>query len=79
MATQQPVTARILGTVEHTHGCDLDTLAQSLPEFTWNQVFLEIDRLSRLGEVVVTFGKERRFMIRLPDHKQGSTTRQVRN
>jgi hypothetical protein len=79
MATQQPVTARILGTVEHTHGCDLDTLAQSLPEFTWNQVFLEIDRLSRLGEVVVTFGKERRFMIRLPDHKQGSATRQVRN
>jgi hypothetical protein len=73
------VTARILGTVKHTHGCDLDTLAESLPEFTWNQVFLEIDRLSRLGEVVVTYGKERRFMIRLPDQKQSSATRQVRN
>ncbi|HLZ34868.1 MAG TPA: hypothetical protein VKP13_12690 [Nitrospira sp.] len=78
MVTQQPVTARILRTVKHTPGCDLDTLAKSLPEFTWNQVFLEIDRLSRLGEVLVTFGTEGRFMLRLPEHKKGSATPQVR-
>lgn len=78
MDPQTPVTDRILGTIKRTHGCDLDTLAERLPEFTWNQVFLEIDRLSRLGEVLVTFGTEGRFMLRLPEHKKGSATPQVR-
>jgi hypothetical protein len=32
-------------------------------------VFLEIDRLSRKGEVLVTFGTGGRYMIRLPGHK----------
>jgi len=54
MATQAPVADRILGVVKRTHGCDLDTLAESVPELTWNQVFLEIDRLSREGQILVT-------------------------
>ncbi len=78
MTSPKPVTDRILGTVKRVHGCDLDTLAKSLPEFTWNQVFLEVDRLSRQGQVLVAFGTEGRYMIRLPEHKKGSAAHQVR-
>jgi hypothetical protein len=69
MASQPLITHRILGEVKRMHGCDIDTLAQSLPDLSWNQVFLEIDRLSRKGEVLVTFGTGGRYMIRLPGHK----------
>ncbi len=72
MALSQPVTDRILRAVKRTHGCDLDTLATALPELTWNQVFLEIDRMSRNGEVVVTFGAGGRYLIQLPDRKKAA-------
>ena len=72
MASSQPVTDRILRAVKRAHGCDLDTLATNLPELTWNQIFFEIDRLSRNGEVVVTFGTGGRYMIRLPERKKHS-------
>ena len=45
MASHTPVTDRILGTVQRTHGCDLDTLTNSLSDLSWGQVFLEVDRL----------------------------------
>ena len=78
MASREPVTDRILGAVKRTHECDLDTLANNLPELTWNQVFLEIDRLSRQGQILVTFGTGGRYMIRLPEHKKTSTAHGVR-
>jgi hypothetical protein len=77
MASQKPVTNRILGEVKRTHGCDLDTLTKSLSDLSWSQVFNEVDRLSRRGRVLVTFGIEGRYMIRLPDHKKGPATHNV--
>ncbi|BCA52933.1 hypothetical protein W02_00730 [Nitrospira sp. KM1] len=72
MTAYAPVTDRILGAVRHAHKCDLDTLAQNLPELSWNQVFFEIDRLSRRGDVLVTFEGEGKYIIRLPEHKKSS-------
>lgn len=72
MASHNPVTNRILGEVQRTQGCDLDTLTKHLPDLSWGQVFNEVDRLSRRGMVLVTFGTERRYMIRLPEQKKGS-------
>lgn len=74
MLSQAPVTDRILGAVKHTHGCDLDTLAKSLPELSWNQVFLEIDRLSRQGALLVTCDTGGRYMLRLPEPKKRPKT-----
>ena len=68
MASHTPVTDRILGTVQRAHGCDLDTLTNSLTDLSWGQVFLEVDRLSREGQVLVTLGAGGRYLIRLPDH-----------
>ena len=79
MASHTPVTHRILGEVRRAHGCDLDSLAKSLPDLSWSQVFLEVDRLSRRGEVLVTFGTEGRYMIRLPDHKKKAATHPARH
>ena len=68
MASHTPVTDRILGTVQRMHGCDLDTLTNSLSDLSWGQVFLEVDRLSRKGQVLVTLDTVGRYMIRMPDH-----------
>jgi len=78
MVSHTPVTDRILGEVQRTHGCDLDMLTKSLSDLSWSQVFLEVDRLSRQGQVLVTSATGGRYMIRLPDHMEGSTTHHVR-
>ena len=74
MTSHTPVTDRILGTVQRTHGCDLDTLTNSLSDLSWGQVFLEVDRLSRDGQVLVTLGTGGCYMIRLPDHNKEYAT-----
>ena len=78
MASHNPVTNRILAEVTRTHGCDLNMLTKSLPDLLWGQVFNEVDRLSRRGKVLVTFGADHLYMIRLPEHKKGSATHNVR-
>jgi predicted nucleic acid-binding Zn-ribbon protein len=74
MALHTPVTDRILGAVQRTHGCDLDMLTKSLSDLSWGQVFLEVDRLSRDGQVLVTLDTGGRYIIRLPEHKKGPAT-----
>jgi hypothetical protein len=61
------------------HGCDLDTLTNSLTDLSWGQVFLEVDRLSREGQVLVTLGTGGRYLIRLPDHDRESENNLVRS
>jgi len=78
MASHTPDTDRILGAVQRTQGCDLDTLTNSLSDLSWSQVFLEVDRLSRQGQVLVTVGTKGRYLIRLPDPTKGSVTHDVR-
>ncbi|MGH7147632.1 MAG: hypothetical protein ACREIJ_07015, partial [Nitrospiraceae bacterium] len=79
MASHTPVTDRILGQVQRTHGCDLDTLTKSLSDLSWSQVFLEVDRLSRDGQVQVTLDTGGRYMIRLPDHNREFATHDARS
>ena len=78
MASHTPVTDRILDEVQRTHGCDLDMLTKSLSDLSWSQVFLEVDRLSRDGQVLVTSDTGGRYMIRLPEYKEDSATHYVR-
>ena len=79
MASHTPLTDRILGTVQRMHGCDLDTLTNRLTDLSWGQVFLEVDRLSRGGQVLVTLGAGGRYLIRLPDHDRESENHLVRS
>lgn len=34
-----------------SNGCLLEELVRQSPDLTWNQIFLELDRLSRTGEI----------------------------
>ncbi len=79
MTSQTLVTDRILGQVQRTQGCDLDMLAKSLSDLSWSQVFLEVDRLSREGQVRVTLDTQGRYMILLPDHNKEPATHYARS
>jgi hypothetical protein len=45
------IRTQILDALRRKYECDLEELLRVCPSFTWNQVFLEVDRLSRTGEV----------------------------
>ena len=46
-------TMQIMDVLAHagSNGCLLEDLIRQCPDLTWNQIFLELDRLSRTGEV----------------------------
>ena len=52
----QPVTVaeRILHTVRGIPDCTLEELTHRLPDLSWSEVFLEVDRLSRSGQLILT-------------------------
>jgi hypothetical protein len=54
MPQQEIIAHRILKVVRRAPGCQLDELEQSLPGLTWNQIFLEVDVLSRSGQLQLT-------------------------
>jgi hypothetical protein len=66
------VADRILDAVHGAPGCQLDDLVLSLPELTWNQVFLEVDRLSRTGQVRVTAIGDGTYTVRLSPKRKHS-------
>ena len=69
MSQQGTVADRILKAMRHAPGCQFDDLVLSLPGLTWNQVFLEVDRMSRTGQVCVTAKGQGVYTVRLPSKK----------
>ena len=49
------ITGKIVQMVKHRQACDMEDLLEACSSYTWNQVFLEVDRLSRNGELCVCF------------------------
>jgi hypothetical protein len=45
------VSQRILVVLGRKKKCDLDDLIQDCPSYSWAEVFLEVDRMSRNAEV----------------------------
>lgn len=43
--------------------CDLDTLASHCGGFSWNQVFLAVDHMSRLGVIRLTRATDGRYQV----------------
>jgi hypothetical protein len=54
MVMYPDVRHRVIEAVVRSPGCDLEMLIEECHDLTWNQVFLELDRLSRRGEVTLT-------------------------
>ena len=47
------VESRILQELERLGPCTLEEFVRVLPDYTWNQVFAAVDRLSRDGTVLL--------------------------
>jgi len=45
---------QILEAVRRAPGAQLDDLEESCSNLTWNQIFLEVDTLSRAGQLQIT-------------------------
>ena len=60
------LTHRVLRVVRRKKECDMEELLQACDSYTWNQVFLEVDRLSRSGELCLLYKKDGDYAVRLP-------------
>ena len=56
MPINKPITDRILALLHDSSECDFDLLVARSPEHTWNELFQEVNRLSRTGQVIITRG-----------------------
>jgi hypothetical protein len=56
MSQQKPITDRLLEFFQCSPECEFETLVARHPEFTWNELYLEVARLNRTGQVKVTRG-----------------------
>jgi hypothetical protein len=63
---QTELTHRVLRVVRRKKECDMEELLQACDSYTWNQVFLEVDRLSRNGELCLLYRKDGVYAVRLP-------------
>jgi hypothetical protein len=56
MPITRPITDRILAVLQDSPECDFELLVARYPEFTWNELFQEVGRLSRARQVIITRG-----------------------
>lgn len=60
------VRTHILDALRKRYECELEDLVRHCSAFTWNQVFLEVDRLSRTGEVRLVPRRAGVYAVQLP-------------
>ena len=65
MAVALTVSDRILEVMQRTPECKLDDLVRTCHDFSWQAVLLEVNRLSREGQLQVTLISARAFAVRL--------------
>ena len=56
MAQPTPITERVITFLQSSPECDFEALVIRYPEFSWNELYLEVSRLSRRGQVKITRG-----------------------
>ena len=60
------ITGKIFQMVKHRQACDMEDLLEACSSYTWNQVFLEVDRLSRTGELRLFSKRAGKYTVTLP-------------
>ncbi len=63
---QDELVDAIRHTIMTRRECCLDSLVVACARFTWNQVFLEVDRMSRSGELRLTLTGCGKYSVSLP-------------
>ncbi|MEW6245430.1 MAG: hypothetical protein AB1555_01840 [Nitrospirota bacterium] len=67
MKQESTLTARILEAVHKRLGCRIEELVSLFPDHTWNQVFREVNRLSRNRQLRLMLDGRGVFTVRRPD------------
>jgi hypothetical protein len=62
----EDITGKIVQMVKHRQACDMEDLLEACSAYTWNQVFLEVDRLSRTGELRLFSKRAGEYTVTLP-------------
>jgi hypothetical protein len=60
------LSTQMLESLQRNPGCGFDQLVKDCSEFTWNQLFYEVDRLSRLGQLCLIRADAGHYFLRLP-------------
>jgi hypothetical protein len=63
---QTGLSYEVLRVVRRKKTCNLDDLLQECNSYTWTQVFLEVDRMSRSGELRLVYKKAGEYSVTLP-------------
>jgi hypothetical protein len=56
----------VLESLARNPACEFNALVADCSEFTWNQLFYEVDRLSRNGQLRLTSVGGGNYFLRLP-------------
>lgn len=57
---------RVLRVVHRKKTCDTEVLLKACGSYPWNEVFLEIDQLTRSGQLCLFYKQDGNFLVRLP-------------
>ncbi|MDP2382048.1 MAG: hypothetical protein Q8N00_04530 [Nitrospirota bacterium] len=71
MAMSSATTTAILDVMTRSSGCNLEDIVSNCRGLTWNQVFLEVDRLSRDGQVCLTQQRPGSYIVRPTPAREG--------
>ena len=63
---QEDITGQIFQMVRRRQACDMEDLVEACSSYSWNQVFLEVDRLSRTGELRLLSKRAGIYTVTLP-------------
>ena len=74
---QNHAAAAILDVFSSVQKCDLDMLVRACPTLTWNQVFSEVDRLSRSGQIRLSYLGHGQYSIELAETSDASLVAQT--
>ena len=71
MTVPSATTTTILNLIARSPGCNLEDIVFNCRGLTWNQVFLEVDRLSRTGQVCLTQQRPGYYIVAPPTARRG--------
>ena len=63
---QVPLRNRILKAIRRKKVCRIDDLLESCPDCAWDEIFLEVDSLSRTGTVCLLYQRDGDYAVSLP-------------
>lgn len=65
-AARTELSKQVLRVVHRKKTCDTEALLKACASYSWNEVFIEIDRLSQCGELCVCYKHDGDYAVRIP-------------